>query len=326
MEKQLMDAYIDEFLRDNNSSPDVNTMKNLLRGNHDYSFSHQIAYEDPDCLEYHFRNSVQGIQHPNLKDVAIRIYIKFFEFLNEKGISAKVEFPPSNNLERYLYIAKFLHNSEQKIDDLPDKLWVSKRTIEDYIKKLRGLDNEPIQFFNKDFSIPETERSKGRLSSASTVHPLLLTLNLTQVLVILKGLKAMSENRLYENYAKTAAAEIWEQLSDYAKKRINFVLSELLPDDLAWYESLEKSENNHFVSEYECSINHDVIGDCLKNNKRFCIELRNGEKYSNCHNCSFFMGSDNIEYITFTSDEGKRTLPFENILRSAYTPEELTEI
>ena len=330
MEKKVMDKYIEEFIEKNKYSQDVDTIRKLFNKEYKNAFVRQSAYEDTDCLQENFRNSVLKIQNTAGKDAAIRVYKRFYDFLKEKGISVKVEFPPANSFERYMYIAKFLHDSDQKIDDLPNKIWISKRRIEDEIKKIRGLDDDPVQIFSKNFTIPETVREqgrgKGKIISASTAHPLFLTLNLTQVIVMLKGLKAMSENPMYKNYARTAAADIWEQLSDYAKKRIHFVLSELLPDDLTWYESLEKSDNNLFYTEYACSVNNDVIGDCLKNNKKFCVEVQEGDEskiYTNCCRCRFELASDNEENITFMSEQGEKTIPFKNILRSAYTPEEL---
>ena len=328
MEKKVMDKYIEEFMkRYEHYKEDAKIRKELFTGNSSYRFTAQTHYEDPDSLEENFRNSVQSVGRN--KDAAIRVYKQFLDFLKEKGISVKVNFPPipvSNSFERLMYIAKYFHDSDKKISKLSEKLWVDNRTIEKDLRKLRGNDKDPLQICGKIFTIPNIDRKKDKLTFASTVHPLFLTLNLTQVIVMLKGLKAMSENPMYKNYARTAAADIWEQLSDYAKKRIHFVLSELLPDDLTWYESLEKSDNNLFYTEYACSVNNDVIGDCLKNNKKFCVEIQEGDEskiYTNCCRCRFELASDNEENITFMSEKGEKTIPFKNILRSAYTPEEL---
>jgi hypothetical protein len=55
---------------------------------------------------------------------------------------------------------------------------------------------------------------QGTLYFPSTAHPLFLTPNLTQEIVILKGLKNMAEDPLYAEYARVAAADIWERLLD----------------------------------------------------------------------------------------------------------------
>ena len=304
-------------------NPDAEIMNNLLVGKQDYSFTNQTAYEDPGSLGENIRKSVQGYTRD--KDAAIRVYKSFLEFLEEKGISSDVHFPTipiSNSFERLMYIAKFLHDPERKISELSDELWQSSTTIQGDLSKLRGIDDDPIQIYGKVFKINETKRSKGKIASASTVHPLFLTPNLTQIIVMLKGLKAMSENRHYANYARNTAADIWEQLSDYAKKRIHYVLSDLMPDDLSWYESLERTDN-HFCTEYECSVNNDVIVDTIKNGKTCFVQAIEGNEPVIYHNCRIVSEYDDFTRFKITSDEGEKMLTSDNYIRSAYTPEEL---
>lgn len=325
MEKKIMNNYIAEFMekKKRQYDQDVDIMKNLLTGEQKYSFIKQKYYEDPGALEHNIRNSVQGYTRD--KDAAIRVYKKFLEFLKEKGISAEVHFPPipiSNSFERLMYIAKFLHDPERKIYELSDELLQSQDTIDGDLRKLRGEDGDPIQVCGKVFKINETKRSKGKVASASTAHPLFLTPNLTQVIVMLKGLKVLSDNRHYEYYARATAAEIWEQLSDYAKKRIHYVLSELLPDDLSWYESLERMDN-HFRTEYECSVNNDVIIDTIKNNKRCFVQAIEDDELVIYHNCRIIREYDDFTRFKIISDEGEKMLTPDNYIRSAYTPEEL---
>ena len=322
MEKKITDELIEEFKAINENSADAETVKKLFKAKdkhsteedivkkpskkkNEYAFTDQYAYDDLESLEFNIRNSVLG--YSGNKDTAIGVYERFVDFLREKGIPAEVHFPPipvSNIFERLLYIVKVLHYPDKSIYDLPDELWVGSRTIEDDLSKLRGPDDNTIQICGKVFKIQETERSKGKITSASTAHPLFLTLNLTQVIIMLKGLKAMSENGRYAKYAETAATDIWEQLSDYAKTRIHFVLSKLMSEDLSWYESLEITDN-HFLTEYECSVNNDVIVSQIYTNCRYVSE------------------SDDFAIITFMSDQGEKTIKSEDILRSAYTPEEL---
>ena len=325
MEKQIMNDYIAEFMEKQKlrHDPDAETMNNLLIGVHKWAFIKQPYYEDPDALECNIRNSIKGYTRD--KDAAIRVYKKFLEFLNEKGIPSEVHFPPipiSNTFERLMYIAKFIHDPERKIYELSDELLQSQDRIDGDIKKLRGEDGDPIQICGKVFKINETKRSKGKIASASTVHPLFLTPNLTQIIVMLKGLKAMSENQHYANYARNTAADIWEQLSDYAKNRIRYVLSDLMPDDLSWYESLERTDN-HFRTEYECSVNNDVIVDTIKNGKTCFVQAIEGNEPVIYHNCRIVSEYDDFTRFKITSDEGEKMLTSENYIRSAYTPEEL---
>ena len=226
-----------------------------------------------------------------------------------------------------MYIAKYLQDDRNPISELPDLLWISSRQVDTDLSRLRGID-DPIQVCGRKFYIPDTERRNGRINFQSTAHPVFLAENLTQILTMLKGLKAMSENLAYQPYAMETAKEIWEQLSYYAKNRICFVLKELMAEDTLWYESLSGSEgDNHFHTEERVSkiynSGSNVIMDCLKNRKTFCMEYRaeDGVRfYKDCRieNISFQEGS-----FVVKCSGGKTELLLDRVIRSAYTPEEL---
>lgn len=138
----------------------------------------------------------------------------------------------------------------------------------------------------------------------------------------------MSSNPLYTDYAHFTALDIWEQLSDYAKTRIQFVLSELLPEDLSWYESLRKDddEDEYFYSERRCSVHDNVVLDCIKNGKSFYIEYRTADGIQLYKDCVFIPGSYTGDSIAVETNGSKVTIKLENIIRSTYTIEELMEI
>ena len=318
--------YLKKFCQKRNAPStiyDMETARNLLTGKGDAALKQQDGYEDSDNLAYNIEQSVRA--YSRNKDVAIRIYKDFLGFLKtEGGIDVSVEFPPiaNNTFERLMFIAKYLQEPDNKVADLPDLLWVSKRTIDDDIKKLRGGDDDPIQVCGKVFTIEDLERHKGSVSFPSTAHPLFLTPNLTQVIVTLKGLKHMAEDPLYAEYAHLAATDIWEQLSDYAKARIHFVFSELLPEDLTWYESLHKPDARHFYSEVRCS-GANVVMDCIKNGKTFYVEYESDEGACVYSRCRIVPRSYDGESIEVTTAGGRVRLMLDRITRSAYTAEEM---
>lgn len=303
---------------------DMKTARNLLTGDGEASLINQEFYENSEYLAYNIQSSVRA--YSRNKDIAIHIYRDFLDFLKTKsGIEISIQFPPvsiSNTFERLMFIAKYLQDPRHKVSDLPELLWVSQRTISDDIKRLRGDHEDPIQVCGKIFTIDDLEKHKDTVYFPSTAHPLFLTPNLTQVLVTLKGLKSMSEDPLYAEYAQLAAADIWEQLSDYAKTRIHFVLSELLPEDLTWYESLQKTSRKHFYSEARCS-GSSVVLDCIKNGKTFCVEYEGEEGICLYKQCTFVLGSYNSTGIDVNTPDGCIRLYFDRIIRSAYTAEEL---
>ncbi len=323
-----IDIFFDEFINTKfRMEKDLRkTAKELLTGSKPCDLPAMSSYQDSDCLGVNIRESVRML--PRGKETAIEVYRRFVAFLQEKGVEVSVDFPPipiENSFERLMFIAKYLQDEDAKISDLPDILWVSERTIDDDLLRLRG-EKDPIQVCGRSFFIPESDRSKGRLRSASTAHPLFLTENLTQVIIMLKGLRAMSENPLYARYAEATAADIWQQLSDYAKKRIHYVLGELMPEDLGWYESLEPCGDS-FSSETQCSVSGNVWLDCMKNDKPFFAEYQEDNKTVFYKNCRFVPGSYRATNtgIVFNveCDDGLRTIESDRIIRSAYTIEEL---
>lgn len=319
--------YVEEYARKKKYYElpcDTTTVHNLIKGNYPYAFNKQRGYEDSDNLAENIKLSVKGYTRD--KNVAICIYKNFCTFLNQKGVEVDVPFPPINpksDFERLMFISKYLQNSDNKVSKLEDELWISERTIADDLKKLRGLDDNPIQICGKVFKIDDIERRKDKVTFSSTAHPLFLTPNLTQALITLKGLKAMSENPLYTEYANSFASDIWEQLSDYAKDRIRFVFTELMPEDLSWYESLIKNDDECFYSEYRCSPKNNVALDCMKNGKKFHVEYYCDKDTQIYKNCVFVPRSYDGKSMEVNCDAGLIRLYLDKILKSSYTAEEL---
>lgn len=310
----------------------ANAVKNILLEDRNAALVRQPAYQESEFLPCNIKLSVR--QYAGTKDTAIHIYRDFLKYLRRHGIDVEGQFPPisiSNTFERLMFIAKYLQDPRHTIAELPDRLWVSDRTIEEDLKRLRGNHEDPVQICGKVFTITDMERRRGTVRFPSTAHPLFLTPNLTQVLVTLKGLKAMSTDPLYTDYARLAAADIWEQLSDYAKSRIRYVLSELLPEDLSWYESLNKTDDTFFHTELQCSSvdvhNKNVFLHCMKNDMAFCVEYQTDdgpEIYSPCRFVHATYDSVNQSFEV-TCPQGRIRLFTDRILRCAYTPEELAD-
>lgn len=327
-------AYVKKFARKRNfgtSMYTAETVRSLLIGEGSAALINQDGYKDSNYLDIGYLNaniksSVR--KYSRNKNIAIHIYKDFLKFLKQEGveIEEEVDFPTidvSNSFERLMYIAKDLQNPNNSVSSLEDKLWVSQRTIEDDVKKLRGWDDDPIKICDKVFTIPELERGRDKVYFPSTAHPLFLTPNLTQVIVTLKGLKAMAEDPLYAEYAKLTAADIWEQLSNYAQNRIRTVLSELLPEDLSWYESLQKPDDDYFYSEYRCSVGRNIYMDCIKNDKQFFIEYNDENGAFILDHCRIVPGSLCDDHFDVVCTQGEFHLTCDRILRSGYTAEEL---
>ena len=321
-----IEAYLHKMLpyqRDGGSM-----ITNLLSSDKEYSLLKINGHGElvPDELKASIILSIKG--YTSTKDNAIKVYKEYLNFIKTQyNIEIELEFPPipiSIEFERIMFIAKYLQDPNHKIEELYNMLWVGKDTIDDDIKKLRGMTDNPIQVCGKKFVIEDPKRRNGRVIMSSTAHPVLLTSNLTQIIVTLKGLRLMSKESAFRNYANDMAKSIWTQLSEYAKKRIIFVLSDLLPDEVQWYTSLEEELNNSFLSERMCSDTEGVgcVLDCLKNQKKCFIEYQEEDGsikiYSDC-TIENYLG----DTIRILSGGQKIELSLDNILRSSYTIEEL---
>lgn len=317
-------SLIHEYANKRNYRHDSKTIKNLLIDSTNSLMNQDGFNGESEYLPQAIKGCVRSYSRD--KGAAIDICRGLIGYLKGKGITVEIQFPTidiSNDFERLMFIAKYLQDPRHKISDLEDRLWVSPRTVDEDLKKLRGKHADSIQVCGKVFKIDDLDRSRGEVHFPSTAHPLFLTPNLTQVLVTLKGLKAMSEDSLYSEYAKTTAADIWEQLSDYAKTRIHFVLSELLPEDLSWYEGLHKEDDEHFYSERRCSPSGNVFLDCIKNGKSFCVEYKTKNGILFYNNCKYVPRSLEDRSFEVTTEQGTIRLHFDNIIKSAYSVEEM---
>ena len=313
----IISEYIDEFYEhelkyDTELKQAANTQINRD------TFENLKTAEDSDDFNKYISEAVKRMMRG--KDTAIELYKKLVGFLNGKGIEVKVKFPPipvDNTFERLMFIAKYFHDENAKINELEDKLWVSDRTIRNDLKRLSGVE-DPIQICGRKFIIPDTERKNGSLHQASTAHPLFLTENLTQVIIMLKGLDKMSHDRKYREYAKNTSVHIWQQLSEYAKNRIKTVLGHLSPEDMKWIEQLDSKSADAFSTEKECSVK-DVMLDCLKNGKSFCVEYREDNGETRLYRDCFYENG----HLSAKCEDDIKKLIEKQVLRSAYTPAEL---
>jgi hypothetical protein len=304
---------------------DQDTVENLLTL---LGEKYQASALDEDEMRDAVKATVQS--YSSNKASAIKILGRFLEFVKkEHGFDAKVSFPVvdiSSSFERQMYLAKVFQESDATVTSVSEELWVSERTVEKDLARLRGNTDDPIQVCGKPFIINETQRHNKRLSFASTVHPFFLTFNLTQVITTLKGLKMMCEEPALKHYARGSAVSLWEQLSPYAQDRILFVTGNLIPDELSWYESLDQEKEVMFRTEYEYRTTDGpgVLMDCMKNEKTCFVEYHQEDgSMQFFSNCSFVPRSYRDGKVDVRCDQGKWSLSLNRILRSAYTREGL---
>jgi len=257
---------------------------------------------------------------------AVAVYKELITYINEKyNISISISFPnwlPKTTLERQLYIAKMLQNPEATISKLEDTLYVSSSIMRKDLRILKGDGDDHPEVMGQKLTV-DFGRKKGKLAFPSTVHPLFLTFNLTQVITTLEGLKLMSEKGSYKNYALNGAKTIWMQLSDYAKQRI-FTVSEGLGIDTSWYKSLETAVSNLFHTEYMCSTEYgcESLLLCFKNGRPCFIEYIDEDgKTIFYKNCMIINNFDN--QVTVKIGEKQLILKTDRVVKVALTENEL---
>jgi len=261
------------------------------------------------------------------KNMAVNVYKDFVSFIREKyQINIPIVFPPTflSEFDRQMYIVKELHEKGRGTAYLEDKLWVSDRTIEEDLTKLRS--NAGVSIMGQKITVKGIERQKGNIEFQSTVHPIFLALNLTQVVVMLQGLQHMAKDEAYRKYALKLSASIWNELSDYARRRIKQV-ADMLSMDLLWYEELDSYSNEElFSTEYECSYEEGAgnILDFLKNGKECAIEFEgNDGKSKILTNCIIRKYNWDRQEIEVSSNGEQYTISLATIVKTRHEAKHL---
>lgn len=156
------------------------------------------------------------------------------------------------------------------------------RIIRNYINEGDiKIDNVTIPFNIKTIRETKEIYSDGVLSvdpfneseieNKSTVHPIILPLNLTEVYMLTNGILDIigTNHQQYQSY-KEIASKIYSQLSPYARKRI-----------IQSIHGLEDYSEVEYTSEYETISNNlmFIIGTAEKFNEDVRVETFDGQSY-----------------------------------------------
>lgn len=192
-------------------------------------------------------------------------------------------------LENKLKLIKKLHKPNT-IKNVASDLHVDERTVRRYIaeKEIR-IENVKIPFaiqkmkYYEYYSDIENNKdtSDNKEYNKSSVHPVVLPLNLTEVYMLTNGILDIlgTGHPLYGQY-KEIANKIYSQLSDYARTRI-----------IAAKHGLEIKDVVEFISENEM-IEEDfllTIAKAQKGNWEVKVTCYNGEVYEGY---PIFIGKD----------------------------------
>ena len=158
--------------------------------------------------------------------------------------------------------------------ELADNLEISEKTVKDIINKLDNKQrSSSLRIAGQKVTLKlkesyTTATSNGNrfkvFSSESTVNPIFLQFNISQVFSLLNGCKLsyVGEGR---NMALYTAMEIWDQLSPYTKGRIKSFYCNRYPDFAEFISDVEaeiaSSDLHAYVSEREQMEDMDLKND-----------------------------------------------------------------
>ena len=236
--------------------------------------------DDPDILSesIHTRGEGDSIRD-SIRDTISKMQRKsneeyliandYFAFLN---CHYKLQIKPFDrqltSLERQLSIAKDMHDFNKAKDfdrhEIAEKYLVSEKTIENDMKALR----EGISVMDQELRLSDVQLRNRKVTAVSTMHPLFLAQNLTQIVCMLEGLRRMEDDWTMSSYARNTAVSIWCQLSQYARERIRGTLVDLMGLDAGWYERLSHEAQMHpgrmFYNEKESSDKYGLLMYSMK--------------------------------------------------------------
>lgn len=251
----LIEQYVEVHIQEKGEKDIV---RKLLIGSDDASFINKWQEYNGD---YHAAISEAVKSCTTNKQKAISRYKNFISYIKRKtDEEINVEWPSvdiSNRAERLIYIMRVLQTEQaDAVQFLSDKLWMSTRSIEGELSELRHTNADaPSSFLDQSLVINGISRSNGSIQFLSTVHPMLLMENLTGVLYMIHALLEKALNPVFKDWVMVTAGHIWNQLTDYAKAKVEKKTHEFYSEDspvLYLFEELKTMPNEgKFITEQE---------------------------------------------------------------------------
>lgn len=237
-------------------------------------------------------------------------YSDYVDFVNDKSVykDAIIRLKRVKNvystIERQLDIIKNCRTSlDMTQERLAKKYHVSRQVI---ANDLNTIQDGGLVIFNQVFDL---DARKSVYDVKSTVVPIVLAQNITEVVTMLNGLGIMAENEMYKAYAEKTAFAIWGQLSDSVQKHIQENLIDKLSLDRRWYNHV--AENAEYGSrKFNCERDYTEVSNRVmmmyKCSANCIIRMKepDGRRFENAR----------IEGILFDTDEVKLNVDDKHIV------------
>ena len=185
--------------------------------------------------------------------------LNFYDFLlNKYDIdvvsSLKYEKLISDHLRRKLEVAKYLHNKPTR-REISEEFSLSDRTLRNYLSDLK----DGIDFLDTTIKLDIKDIEARNLECTTTMHPIFLSLNLTELWALTKYLPQMMEQKgIKNNILDSIINRIKMQLTGYAIETLD--LSSEMTESLRF-----NWENETLFQDKDYLIGYMMKSHCLCN-------------------------------------------------------------
>lgn len=224
---------------------------------------------------------------------------------------------PATTLEKQIAIIKMLHKNEMTSVQIAGKLHMTQASALEYLNTMQSDKNTEGLVIDRQKVKIHFNKKTTKYYLDNTVHPLVLALNLNQVIAMLEGLRVMDASGHGGN-AYALAKNIWNQLSDYGHNQIEKQIDPL-GLDARWYEALKtgdapppyQTERDFYLHSKRASL--DEIIYLMKVNRLADITYIDGKDEKVLWQCKFIRLLDGRKHVEVQHNGTSMCIPIEAI-------------
>ncbi|NLY45368.1 MAG: HTH domain-containing protein [Tissierella sp.] len=226
------------------------------------------------CIEEAIESSFEKMKKLNDKAQGKEIYSNLVEYLNTNyqfniNIDELHDEVIGSPEERCVYILRETERAndsgeKRSLTEIASKLGCTTRTLQQDVKM---MTEQGFRLLGRNIKLVDDWDEV--LDMKSTPHPIVMIQNISQIMVMLEGLRNMESISAYRNYARSTAVNIWNQLTEYTQDRILDAIELLNRDSgdiIKWYLNLKREGQEHRSFQSEMSNSEENIinaKDCM---------------------------------------------------------------
>lgn len=197
----------------------ISMLTNFFRRQDNLHSDIQLILNNPTEFLMQAADGIQSHEgDKNKLNKHIRQFFRWFSSQNNVSIDIETYFPSLNYLEkseRMIEILKYLHEKPKTRQEIAQHFGISERTLSDDLTELQSGD---YSFLGYGMQI---NLRRGDNTYDSTIHPVFLPLNLSEVYALTIGLKVAGQGTAFADVFNYISECIYDQLSNYGQRRIS---------------------------------------------------------------------------------------------------------